>query len=189
MSRRGVYRLKFSQQLDTPGAGLWEVRLYPCEIVHEREVSEPFVDGGREIAIQVAQAEVPTQRTVAHPQEFGERPQRVAPEASQRLDVLAAEHGLANKVLAHEEPDLKFPTTLVSLRRQRAFVQRPRAQPIALVEQETSPPVALDFEVLIRRSRSKKAQIDQKKLAAVLQFVVATWGNNMAGGDGRHRLE
>ena len=103
--------------------------------------------------------------------------------------MLTAQHGLADKALAHDEPGLELPIPLVSLHRQGALVQRPRAQPLSLIEKRAHVAVALNFEIVIRGSRPKEAQINQEELATVLQLVVATRRDEVADCDGRHRLE
>jgi hypothetical protein len=49
--------------------------------------------------------------------------------------------------------------------------------------------VAFNFERAICGSHSEEGQIDQEKLAAVLQLVVATGRDEVADGDGRHGLK
>jgi hypothetical protein len=49
--------------------------------------------------------------------------------------------------------------------------------------------MALNFEGVIRSSRSKEAQIDQQVLTSVLKLVVTPRGDEVTGGDRRDDLK
>jgi hypothetical protein len=49
--------------------------------------------------------------------------------------------------------------------------------------------VSIDVEMVIGVSDPEKNQVDQEKVAAILELLVATFERGVAGGNGRHGLD